>query len=445
MSSLQISIILFTLLVITLNYEFVSSYERNYPGAIELVGFNNNRRARMKQDFNNAAAMDNAPPMKKMRADIETVKQNIDEYNKLFKVDTKKLTEQQKDMLERIVERVARLKETFDINDIDNSSNSSDLINDDDNDDNGYSTDEAEPSTTSIPTTTLISDTSSSELFQDMEQISSETEARSSHVNIDAQTTNSDSGSTISINSGTTSTLNRVNIPTKPKNRHNTTKRPLSSARATTKRTTSVYSLRPTASVTSSISSLSSPSSLATAAATSGSYGTNSGQKIAAITTIQPQIKQQLQKQQQQQLLYKQQQQLQLQLQQQQLQLHLQQQQQQKEHTNVGGTNVSIKQQQQQITQDQDPIEQKTMPSNDHHEILPPRSPIGVSGGPLTADLLYNSNVTTSSIIDSLNADAREDYYNSGGVVINDSFAANNNKSNNKEKVKWRFIIICFI
>ena len=87
----------------------------NYPGVIELVGYSN-RRARTyytpSEDHSTAA-----PPPAKMQADIETVKQNIEKYNKLLTLDTKNLPESQKDMLERIVERVARLKESLDIKD----------------------------------------------------------------------------------------------------------------------------------------------------------------------------------------------------------------------------------------------------------------------------------------------------------------------------------------
>ena len=91
------------------------SSSSNYPGVIELVGYSN-RRARTyytpSEDHSTAA-----PPPAKMQADIETVKQNIEKYNKLLTLDTKNLPESQKDMLERIVERVARLKESLDIKD----------------------------------------------------------------------------------------------------------------------------------------------------------------------------------------------------------------------------------------------------------------------------------------------------------------------------------------
>ncbi|XP_037822052.1 histone acetyltransferase KAT6A, partial [Lucilia sericata] len=90
-----------------------ASESDNYPGVIELVGYSN-RRARTyyapTEDKPTAA-----PAAAKMQADIETVKQNIEKYNKLLTLDTKNLPESQKDMLERIVERVARLKESLDI------------------------------------------------------------------------------------------------------------------------------------------------------------------------------------------------------------------------------------------------------------------------------------------------------------------------------------------
>ncbi|KAM7358920.1 doublesex cognate 73A [Cochliomyia hominivorax] len=87
----------------------------NYPGVIELVGYSN-RRARTYYAPNEDKPVA-APPAAKMQADIETVKQNIEKYNKLLTLDTKNLPESQKDMLERIVERVARLKESLDISD----------------------------------------------------------------------------------------------------------------------------------------------------------------------------------------------------------------------------------------------------------------------------------------------------------------------------------------
>ncbi|XP_068148918.1 serine-rich adhesin for platelets [Drosophila tropicalis] len=82
-----------------------------YPGVIELVGYSN-RRART-YFVNEAPTL--TPPASKTRADIETVKRNMKKYDRLLELDTKNLPEQQKDMLARIVERVARLKESLDI------------------------------------------------------------------------------------------------------------------------------------------------------------------------------------------------------------------------------------------------------------------------------------------------------------------------------------------
>ncbi|XP_017128225.1 uncharacterized protein LOC108146680 [Drosophila elegans] len=88
----------------------------DYPGVIELVGYSN-RRARTY--FQEAPRSNPNPPAglasAKTRADIETVKRNIRKYDRLLELDTKNLPEQQKDMLARIVERVARLKESLDI------------------------------------------------------------------------------------------------------------------------------------------------------------------------------------------------------------------------------------------------------------------------------------------------------------------------------------------
>ncbi|XP_037721482.1 uncharacterized protein LOC119554574 [Drosophila subpulchrella] len=89
----------------------------NYPGVIELVGYSN-RRARTY--FQEPPSRSNPNPQSgltsaKTRADIETVKRNIRKYDRLLELDTKNLPEQQKDMLARIVERVARLKESLDI------------------------------------------------------------------------------------------------------------------------------------------------------------------------------------------------------------------------------------------------------------------------------------------------------------------------------------------
>ncbi|XP_011291752.1 rho GTPase-activating protein gacF [Musca domestica] len=86
----------------------------NYPGVIELVGYSNRKARTYYQPVDERPVA--APTDSKMQADIETVKQNIEKYNKLLTLDTKNLPESQKDMLERIVERVARLKETLDIN-----------------------------------------------------------------------------------------------------------------------------------------------------------------------------------------------------------------------------------------------------------------------------------------------------------------------------------------
>ncbi|XP_017484289.1 PREDICTED: uncharacterized protein LOC108372967 isoform X2 [Rhagoletis zephyria] len=96
--------------------QLCTSVNADYPGVIELVGYSN-RRARTHYM---PPAGDNptlAPPPAKIQADIETVKANIEKYNKLLTLDTKNLPESQKDMLERIVERVARLKESLDIDD----------------------------------------------------------------------------------------------------------------------------------------------------------------------------------------------------------------------------------------------------------------------------------------------------------------------------------------
>ncbi|XP_036345073.1 uncharacterized protein PB18E9.04c-like, partial [Rhagoletis pomonella] len=96
--------------------QLCTTVNADYPGVIELVGYSN-RRARTHYM---PPAGDNptlAPPPAKIQADIETVKANIEKYNKLLTLDTKNLPESQKDMLERIVERVARLKESLDIDD----------------------------------------------------------------------------------------------------------------------------------------------------------------------------------------------------------------------------------------------------------------------------------------------------------------------------------------
>ncbi|XP_073840451.1 doublesex cognate 73A [Musca autumnalis] len=102
---------LLTLLALTAKFSLAD----NYPGVIELVGYSN-RRARTYYEPSEEQRPIAASPDSKMQADIETVKQNIEKYNKLLTLDTKNLPESQKDMLERIVERVARLKETLDIN-----------------------------------------------------------------------------------------------------------------------------------------------------------------------------------------------------------------------------------------------------------------------------------------------------------------------------------------
>ncbi|XP_033149312.1 uncharacterized protein LOC108598106 [Drosophila busckii] len=85
-----------------------------YPGVIELVGYSN-RRARTHFMAEPSLNPTLTPPAAKTRADIETVKRNMKKYDRLLELDTKNLPEPQKDMLARIVERVARLKETLDI------------------------------------------------------------------------------------------------------------------------------------------------------------------------------------------------------------------------------------------------------------------------------------------------------------------------------------------
>ncbi|CAD7004953.1 unnamed protein product [Ceratitis capitata] len=94
--------------------QLCNSAHPEYPGVIELVGYSN-RRARTHYIPPAGDSPTLAPPPAKIQADIETVKANIEKYNKLLTLDTKNLPESQKDMLERIVERVARLKESLDI------------------------------------------------------------------------------------------------------------------------------------------------------------------------------------------------------------------------------------------------------------------------------------------------------------------------------------------
>lgn len=102
------------LLVPLISLSSAFAREDNYPGVIELVGYSNRKARTYYQPTEEHPAAATADS--KMQADIETVKQNIEKYNKLLTLDTKNLPESQKDMLERIVERVARLKETLDIN-----------------------------------------------------------------------------------------------------------------------------------------------------------------------------------------------------------------------------------------------------------------------------------------------------------------------------------------
>ncbi|EDX10730.1 uncharacterized protein LOC6738335 isoform X1 [Drosophila simulans] len=94
----------------------VASSAADYPGVIELVGYSN-RRARTYFQEQPRSNPNPKPGLTsaKTRADIETVKRNIRKYDRLLELDTKNLPEQQKDMLARIVERVARLKESLDI------------------------------------------------------------------------------------------------------------------------------------------------------------------------------------------------------------------------------------------------------------------------------------------------------------------------------------------
>ncbi|SPP87099.1 uncharacterized protein LOC117589251 [Drosophila guanche] len=92
-----------------------SASASDYPGVIELVGYSNRRARAYFQEEDAKPQAKPIPPSAKTRADIETVKRNIRKYDRLLELDTKNLPEQQKDMLARIVERVARLKESLDI------------------------------------------------------------------------------------------------------------------------------------------------------------------------------------------------------------------------------------------------------------------------------------------------------------------------------------------
>lgn len=106
----------------------------DYPGAIEISGYGNRRgrsgnfdqiedlqRIQTVSASEAASASTSASAASRHRtktqADIETVRQNIEKYNKLLKVDTRTLPESKKELLEKIVERVARLKESLDIAD----------------------------------------------------------------------------------------------------------------------------------------------------------------------------------------------------------------------------------------------------------------------------------------------------------------------------------------
>ncbi|XP_020813903.1 uncharacterized protein LOC110188510 [Drosophila serrata] len=95
----------------------VSASSSDYPGVIELVGYSNRRARTYFQETPRSSNPNPSPSLTsaKTRADIETVKRNIRKYDRLLELDTKNLPEQQKDMLARIVERVARLKESLDI------------------------------------------------------------------------------------------------------------------------------------------------------------------------------------------------------------------------------------------------------------------------------------------------------------------------------------------
>ncbi|KAL7733747.1 hypothetical protein ACLKA6_011477 [Drosophila palustris] len=103
-------------LVIVLCSTLPAAIEADYPGVIELVGYSNRRaRTHFMETPSFSPNPTLTPPASKTRADIETVKRNMKKYDRLLELDTKNLPEPQKDMLARIVERVARLKETLDI------------------------------------------------------------------------------------------------------------------------------------------------------------------------------------------------------------------------------------------------------------------------------------------------------------------------------------------
>lgn len=83
-----------------------------FPGTVELIE-NNYRKSRVNRDFGSDTNSPSNPIQYHRSADRSSRKRHNSktnsQYDQLLQIDTKNLSEQQKDLLERIVERVARL------------------------------------------------------------------------------------------------------------------------------------------------------------------------------------------------------------------------------------------------------------------------------------------------------------------------------------------------
>lgn len=337
MNSIRANLVFVPFVLLTFTLSAVEP-SREIPGAIELVGYSS-RKARM-----NAESFDESQtvtlPMEKQKADIETVKRNIDAYNKLMKVDTKKLTNQQKDMLERIVERVARLKAVLDV---DSSNNHT------------KDTKDLDATTASIdkPTTPMTPDASTA------------TSAEMITTTLITDTTLKPDKNEARANNNLSP--NHVNRDSLPKLRQTTTPK-YSSGKTTTKRNIAHrVSLKHGSATTTSTSS------------TSPSTNPSHNAPVVTATPLQHS----------------------------------------KQHAKPLNTPPSAVQETsttKQLPQSSDIAEESTSAVN--------------GGGSITSDLIYDSNETASSIIDTLANHAREDYYTKGPLSENNKGKVSEQYSN---------------
>lgn len=343
----------------------------DYPGAIEISGYGDRRGRSGKfdriEDMQRVQTVSAAVPdtvsrrRTKTQFDIETIRQNIDKYNKLMKVDTSALPESQKELLEKIVERVARLKETLDIEDGKTTATVKDGI------DTTIPQQQQQQTTISQATATDATTISDSDINQETSSLADAIvddfySGTSTIINLSPSTSSS---------SSTAADDDDQFVAARANNNNN-----LSSSSTTNshKKTTA------------SVSSSSSSSSTSSKSTRKPSSTKRHSQRPSSPSTSSP-------------------------------------------------LPLSTNQQKQPTTPSPPPVAAAAADSaddnNDHFDQfnIQQRNPLG-NNVAAASDPLYDSNVTTSAIIDSLsNTNGREDYYNS-------------KLSNNKDKVSLSFFSI---